>query len=208
MRKIIIQGIKFDEKSSYQKGPKLAPPLIREALNCGSANMYTENVISIENSILDDKGDFEISEYFDIEKITKKHLNSGGKIFTLGGDHSITFPIIKAHNEKDLKTIESINDDSFKGYPPNGDIIDGSKAHIGFLEEWFTNSSPKWRTKYMIANEFTDNKGVLNQWVTSGQDLTDTVDGEEVTVHHVHDALFVNGKIKMIYVYERAKANE
>tara|TARA_B110000027_G_scaffold130877_1_gene154328 strand:- start:3821 stop:4597 length:777 start_codon:yes stop_codon:yes gene_type:complete len=100
MRKIIIQGIKFDEKSSYQKGPKLAPPLIREALNCGSANMYTENVISIENSILDDKGDFEISEYFDIEKITKKHLNSGGKIFTLGGDHSITFPIIKAHNEK------------------------------------------------------------------------------------------------------------
>ena len=100
MRKIIIQGIKFDEKSSYQKGPKLAPPLIREALNCGSANMYTENVISIENSILDDKGDFEISEYFDIEKITKKHLNSGAKIFTLGGDHSITFPIIKAHNEK------------------------------------------------------------------------------------------------------------
>ena len=62
--------------------------------------MYTENVISIENSILDDKGDFEISEYFDIEKITKKHLNSGAKIFTLGGDHSITFPIIKAHNEK------------------------------------------------------------------------------------------------------------
>ena len=100
MRKIIIQGIKFDEKSSYQKGPKLAPPLIREALHCGSANMYTENVISIENSILDDKGDFEISEYFNIEKITKKHLNSGAKIFTLGGDHSITFPIIKAHNEK------------------------------------------------------------------------------------------------------------
>ena len=60
----------------------------------------------------------------------------------------------------------------------------------------------------MIANEFTDNKGVLNQWVTSGQDLTDMVDGEEVTVHHVHDALFGNGKIKMIYVYERAKANE
>ena len=60
----------------------------------------------------------------------------------------------------------------------------------------------------MIANEFTDSKGELNQWVTSGQDLTDMVDGEEVTVHHVHDVLFVNGKIKMIYVYERAKANE
>jgi len=115
---------------------------------------------------------------------------------------------IKAHNEKDLKTIQNINDDSFKGYPPNGDVIDGSKAHIVFLEDWFSKSSPKWRTKYMIANQFTDTKGVLNQWVTSGQDLTDTVDGEEVTLHHVHDVLFVNGKIKMIYVYERATAKE
>ena len=59
-----------------------------------------------------------------------------------------------------------------------------------------------------LANQFTDTKGVLNQWVTSGQDLTDTVDGEEVTLHHVHDVLFVNGKIKMIYVYERATAKE
>lgn len=137
--------------------------------------------------------------------------NDSTRISLYGGDMNTTKlweTYIKAHNEKDLKTIESINDDAFKGYPPNGDVIEGSKAHIGFLEEWFTNSSPKWRTKYMIANEFTDNKGVLNQWVTSGQDLTDMVDGEEVTVHHVHDALFVNGKIKMIYVYERAKANE
>ena len=103
MTKIIIQGIKFDKKSSYQKGPKLAPPLIREALSCGSTNMYTENLISIENSRIDDKGDFEISEYFDIEKLTKNHLNFGAKVFTLGGDHSVTFPIIKAYNEKHSK---------------------------------------------------------------------------------------------------------
>ncbi|WP_024480720.1 agmatinase [Cellulophaga baltica] len=100
MNKIIIQGIKFDEKSSYEKGPRLAPPIIREVLNCGSANMYTENLITIENEAIEDKGDFEISDYFDIEKITKKHLKSGAKILSLGGDHSITFPIIKAHHEK------------------------------------------------------------------------------------------------------------
>jgi arginase len=43
MNKIIIQGIQFDEKSSFQKGPKLPPPLIREALNFGSINMFSEN---------------------------------------------------------------------------------------------------------------------------------------------------------------------
>ncbi|KGK29785.1 agmatinase [Cellulophaga sp. E6(2014)] len=100
MYKIIIQRIKFDEKSSYEKGPRLAPPIIREVLNCGSANMYTENLITIENEAIEDKGDFEISDYFDIEKITKKHLKTGAKILSLGGDHSITFPIIKAHHEK------------------------------------------------------------------------------------------------------------
>lgn len=100
MDKIIIQGIKYDEKSSYQRGPGLAPPLIREALNCGSANMFAENLISIENSRIEDKGDFEVSEYFNIEKITESHLDLNAKVLTLGGDHSVTYPIIKAHSKK------------------------------------------------------------------------------------------------------------
>ena len=121
MTRIIIQGIKFDEKSSYQKGPKLAPPLIRETLNCGSLNLFAENGISIENSMIEDKGDFEIFEYFDIEEITRNHLKLNHKIFTLGGDHSITFPIIKAHHKKypklDILHIDAHSDlyDDFEG---------------------------------------------------------------------------------------------
>lgn len=113
--------MKFDEKSSYQKGSKLAPPLIREALNCGSLNLFAENGISIENSTIEDKGDFEISKYFDIEEITENHLNFNNKILTLGGDHSITFPIIKAHHKKysklDILHIDAHSDlyDNFEG---------------------------------------------------------------------------------------------
>ena len=50
MQKIIIQGIQFDDKSSYQKGPKLAPPLIRKALNSGSLNLFAENNESAINN--------------------------------------------------------------------------------------------------------------------------------------------------------------
>lgn len=100
MSDIIIQGIKFDEKSSFQKGPRLAPRAIREALHSGSMNLFAEDGTTIENSGIEDKGDFGISEYFDIEKITEEHLATNAKIFTLGGDHSITFPIIKAHQQK------------------------------------------------------------------------------------------------------------
>ena len=96
MSKIIVQGIQFDEKSSFQQGPKSAPPLIREFLNCGSLNLYAENGLSIESPRIEDKGDFEIKEYFDIEAVTTKNLIGADKIFTLGGDHSVTFPIVKA----------------------------------------------------------------------------------------------------------------
>ena len=41
--KITLQGILFDEKSSYLKGPALAPPLIRKAYHNESANYFTEN---------------------------------------------------------------------------------------------------------------------------------------------------------------------
>ena len=120
-KKTIIQGIRFDEKSSYQKGPKQAPPLIRKALNCGSSNMFSENLTSIESPAIEDKGDFEIAQYFDIEKITKNHLDQNAKILTLGGDHSITFPIIKAFSERypklDILHIDAHCDlyDSYEG---------------------------------------------------------------------------------------------
>lgn len=99
MTKISIQGIQYDEKSSYQQGPKLAPPLIREALHSGSMNLFAENGKSIDVPAIEDKGNFEITDYFSIEEITKNHLGNNNKVLTLGGDHSITFPIIKAHHQ-------------------------------------------------------------------------------------------------------------
>lgn len=121
MSSVRIQGIKFDEKSSFQRGPRLAPPLIREAFYCPSANMSAENGLPIEASRLDDKGDFTIGDYFEIERITRKHLEDGTKLLTLGGDHSITFPIIKAHHKHypklDILQIDAHSDlyDEFEG---------------------------------------------------------------------------------------------
>jgi len=121
MKGICIQGIKWDEKSSFQRGARLAPPLIREAFSCPSANLSAENGQDIDLSQVDDTGDFEIHDYFEIEKITRNHLADGTKILTLGGDHSITFPIIKAYHERysklDILQIDAHSDlyDEFEG---------------------------------------------------------------------------------------------
>ena len=114
---------------------------------------------------------------------------------------------IKAHNERDIETIKGLNaEKDFKAYGPRGEIIVGTKDHVAFLNQWFADNNPKWVTKYSIANEFTTKEGVLRKYVTSGHELTLTVEGKEVKVNQVHDALIVNGKVQTFYVNERVIA--
>lgn len=100
MNQIILQGFPYDEKSSFLKGSSQAPPLIREFMRSDSTNTFAENRIDINHIPLIDKGDFSIRDYFEIEAITLKHLNADTRILSLGGDHSITYPIIKAINKQ------------------------------------------------------------------------------------------------------------
>ncbi len=97
---IKIVSIPFDDKSSFQKGAKQAPEKILKALYSGSMNLYAENGISIENSIVFARTDVDLEHYTDIEKSIKNQLVGHDKILFLGGDHSITFPIVKSHHEK------------------------------------------------------------------------------------------------------------
>jgi predicted RNase H-like HicB family nuclease len=49
----------------------------------------------------------------------------------------------------------------------------------------------------------------MTHWLTTGNTYTDTdADGNEVLEHHIHDMEFVDGKIKKINVYSRAKTME
>ena len=58
----------------------------------------------------------------------------------------------------------------------------------------------------MIANEYTNEDGKLYQWITSGHDLTLSVNKVEVKLNQVHDAPIVNSKVQMFFVNERVKA--
>ena len=96
MKKICLQGFAYDRQSSFLKGCALAPPLIRKFYNSDSSNFYAENGIEISPELVDDKGDFAINTYFDIEDITTRNLDKGVPLITLGGDHSITYPVLRA----------------------------------------------------------------------------------------------------------------
>jgi arginase len=122
-KKILLQGILFDEKSSFMQGPAQAPPLIRKYFHSPSSNYFSETGKEITEETYEDLGDFKISRYQQIEKITSDNLQKGNHLLTLGGDHSITYPVLKAlkekHEEFQILHIDAHADlyDEFEGDP-------------------------------------------------------------------------------------------
>ena len=141
-------------------------------------------------------------------KIGIEVSDDGTEIDLIAGDLStndIWKNYIKAHNDGDLDKIREMDSENIKVWGPRGEYIDGVDAHIEFLSQWFSDASPKWEINYLIASELTDQDGVRKQWVTSGSDVTLTVEGNEVKAAQVIDALISNGKVEGFYVYERVK---
>jgi agmatinase len=99
-----LLGIPFDGQSSYLRGAGDAPPKIREALRCDASNSWSE--LGVDLGIAGAYGDagdlaFAEKEAFEaIEAGVGALLDEGRRPVSLGGDHSITFPIVKAFARK------------------------------------------------------------------------------------------------------------
>lgn len=111
--KVSLVGVPFDQKSSFLQGPALAPQQIRWALHNGSANYWSElDVNVVEHPFFEDVGDISIQDYFDIEEQYKALLQKNTRILTLGGDHSIAYPIIRAHAQHFSQPFEILQIDA------------------------------------------------------------------------------------------------
>jgi arginase family enzyme len=104
---IALLGIPFDRNSSFRRGPALAPVQIREALFSESTNMWTEKGIDLGTmsgwKVLDDLvlSDSDIKTAFaTIEGAITELLKRKARVVSLGGDHSITYPIMRAYGRK------------------------------------------------------------------------------------------------------------
>ncbi|MFK7946828.1 MAG: agmatinase, partial [Saprospiraceae bacterium] len=100
-------GIPYDHNSSFLRGPSYAPQRIRLMDKEGSANAFSESGLEIkENVNYQDLGDiaFETSDaakaFQTINSTIENHLKDDSKILSLGGDHSVSFPVIKAFANK------------------------------------------------------------------------------------------------------------
>jgi arginase len=100
--KIAVLGVPFDEKSSYLRGAAQGPAAVR-AVSTGKCYCgWTELGVNLEeDTVLVDLGDVDTSGDMDksfalIEKGVAAILDKGAVPIVLGGDHSITYPVLKA----------------------------------------------------------------------------------------------------------------
>ena len=103
--RLALVGFGFDENSSFMKGAAEAPSLIRDAFFSDSSNSWSETGIDLsqEGLILDavTTGCLSAANAFDeIQTTISLLLKQQIKPISLGGDHSITYPIIRAFSRK------------------------------------------------------------------------------------------------------------
>ncbi len=100
--KIVITGYPYDGTSSYRPGSRFAPHSIREASYALETYSHYQQ-LDLEDKYIHDEGDISLP-FGDksrilhlIQENTKKLLKSDKKILSLGGEHLITYPIIKEY---------------------------------------------------------------------------------------------------------------
>jgi arginase len=100
-----LLGIPLDVNSSYLRGAAAAPEKIREAWSCDASNKWSELGVDVGAAgAFSDAGDLKLSnsqaaasdDFEKIERTVDELLEKGERPISLGGDHSVTYPILKA----------------------------------------------------------------------------------------------------------------
>ena len=99
MRRVSLLGIPNDENSSFLRGPAEAPPLIRGELFSDAYSAWSETGVDLAGRFVD-HGDLAFDGTVDpwevIEQGVAAAMGAGDPVLTLGGDHAITHPILRA----------------------------------------------------------------------------------------------------------------
>jgi arginase len=98
-------GLPYDGSSSFLAGAADAPPRIREALWSPAGNSWTETGVDLgAPGALHDAGDVRFPAGVEargaIERATTALLEGGFRPLALGGDHSVTYPILRAARKR------------------------------------------------------------------------------------------------------------
>lgn len=103
---IALIGVPFDDKSCYLKGAAGGPEAIRAASTSKAMNPWTELGVNLERDlVMVDLGDVDVAGDFQevfarIEERVAAVLDKAAVPIIMGGDHSISYPVVRAFAKK------------------------------------------------------------------------------------------------------------
>jgi len=135
-----------------------------------------------------------------------------GEVDVYVGDLESTEIIRKwfdSYNARDLETVSSIEHDDVVLHAPNGMIIKGSEQHTELAQQFLSAyPSAKWEIIWSISSDIEFNTKPSENWVTTCVTVTYGEGEEASTLQRIIDAHIVDGKIKLVYGYERTVTDE
>lgn len=115
---IAIVGVPFDGGTSYRGGARFAPSKVREVSSLGRGFNWARGEDLFKNNKVADAGDCSTvpidlnATYEKIEKHFAEVLKTGKKFAAVGGDHSITLPLLRAVRKHVGKPVSLIHFDA------------------------------------------------------------------------------------------------
>lgn len=102
---VVALGVPYDVRSSFMRGSAEAPARIRHVLQAGSTNMCAEDGSDLAaDGRFSDFGDIELGTIAEIdgqiESAIGRLLDRDARVLSLGGDHAVTLPILRAYCKK------------------------------------------------------------------------------------------------------------
>jgi agmatinase len=125
---VVVVGLPSDENSSFMRGASQAPARIREALHSGSMNLHAENGTDLgTESCLCDLGDLDLAQGHamlgQVSEAISQLLARDARVLALGGDHAVTYPILRAYAAR----FDNLSVLDFDAHPDLYDEYDGSR---------------------------------------------------------------------------------
>ncbi len=122
---VTVLGVPNDDGSSFLRGTAGAPPRIRKALHSPSSNLATESGLDLgAEARFRDVGDLPVGVPYDrIEPQVAELLDEGDRVLSLGGDHAVTYSIVRAFGPR----FEKLNLLLLDAHPDLYDQLDGDR---------------------------------------------------------------------------------
>ena len=129
---VTLLGLPFDANSSFLRGAAQAPPLIREALYSPSSTLFTESGLDLgAPGRIMDAGDLNVSDepgpLAPVRDAVAELLEKGARVISLGGDHSVSYPVLQAYGRK----VQNLTVLHFDAHPDLYDELDGNRYSHG-----------------------------------------------------------------------------